>query len=327
MTRILSRLLARGALSAACLAASAAHAADPAYPSAKPVRLIVGMAPGGSNDTIARMVAAELSKSWPQPQVVDNKPGANSTIATAELKRSPADGYTLMLVISSHVTNTMLYPSLSYNLADFAPVALIADTPFVLVANPKFAPNNVKELIALAKAKPDSIDFGAPGAGSTQHIALELFDQMAVVRMKHIPYKGGAPAQTDVIAGQIPLIFATPTQSLPFIKQHQLKALGITSKTRLDLLHDVPTLNESGVPGYDANVWFGIIAPAATPKPVVDYLNKEITRVSTAPAFRTRLLELGLNPLGGSPAQFQSLIDSEDKKWVKVVRDANIKLD
>ncbi|MDB5806677.1 MAG: putative Bug-like extracytoplasmic solute binding receptor, family [Betaproteobacteria bacterium] len=320
------RSIAHGLLYAGCVFAAAAHAADPAFP-AKPVRVIVGMAPGGSNDTVARLVAAELTKSWPQPGLVDNKPGANSTIATAELKRSPPDGYTLMLVISSHVTNTMLYPSLSYTLADFAPVSLIADTPFVLAANPKFAPTNVRELIALAKAKPNSIDFGTPGAGSTQHIALELFDQLAGIRMNHIPYKGGAPAQTDVIAGQIPLIFATPTQSLPFIKQHQLKALGVTSKTRLDLLRDVPTIDESGVPGYEASVWFGIIAPAATPPRVVDYLHKEITRVSSTPAFRARLVEMGLNPIDASPAQFQQLIDSENKKWAKVVRDAQIKID
>lgn len=320
------RLLAGSLACAGFVFTSAAHAADPAYP-AKPVRLIVGMAPGGSNDTIARMIAADLTKSWPQPQVVDNKPGANSTIATAELKRSPADGYTLMLVISSHVTNTMLYPALPYTLADFAPVSLIGDTPFALVANPKFAPNNVRELIALAKAKPNSIDFGTPGAGSTQHIALELLDQMAGIKMNHIPYKGGAPAQTDVIAGQIPLIYATPTQSLPFVKQKQLKALGITSQSRLEIMKDVPTLNESGVPGYEASVWFAIIAPGGTPAPMVDYLNKEITRVISTPAFRTRLAEMGVNPLAGSPTQLQQLIDAENKKWTAVVRDAKIKID
>jgi tripartite-type tricarboxylate transporter receptor subunit TctC len=273
------------------------------------------------------MVAAELTKSWPQPQLVENKPGANSTIATAELKRANPDGHTLMLVISSHVTNTMLYPSLPYTLADFAPVTLIADTPFVLVANNKFAPQSTRELIALAKAKPNTIDFGTPGAGSTQHIALELFTQMVGIRLNHIPYKGGAPAQTDLLAGLIPLIFATPTQSLPFIKQNQLRAMAVTSKARLDMLRDVPTIDESGVPGYEASVWFGIIAPGATPPRVVDYLHKEITRVASAPAFRARLVEMGLNPIYGGPAQFQQLIDAENRKWAKVVRDAQIKID
>lgn len=325
MVKNFARRIARGLLWAGCVLAATQAAADD-YP-ARPVRLIVGMAPGGANDTVARLMATELSKSWPQPIVVDNKPGANSTIATAELKRSPPDGYTLMLVISSHVTNTLLYPNLSYTLADFAPVSLIADTPFVLVANPKFPPGNARELIAQAKAKQAPIDFGTPGAGSTQHISLELFNQMAGIKMDAIPYKGGAPAQTDVLAGQIPLIFATPTQSLPFIKQHKLKALGVTSKTRLDLLPDVPTLAESGVPGYEASVWFGIIAPAATPPRVVDHLHKEMARVAATPAFRARLAELGLNPLNGSPAQFQQLMDAEKVKWTEVVRRGQIKLD
>ncbi len=293
----------------------------------KPVKLVVGMAPGGSNDTVARMVAAELTKRWPQPVIVENKPGANSTIATGEVKRAAPDGYTLMLVISSHVTNTLLYPNLTYTLKDFAPVSLIADTPFVLVANPKFAPNNVHDLIALAKSQQKGIDFGTPGQGSTQHISLELLDQMAGIRMNHIPYKGGAPAQTDLIGGLIPLIFATPTQSLPFIKDHKLKAIAVTSTQRLPQLPDVPTVAESGVPGYEANVWFGIIAPAATPPQTVAFLHTEISRVLQEPVIRQRLVELGLTPLDESPAQFQQLIDTEKTKWTKVIQDANIKFE
>lgn len=321
----LARALAGGCLTAALATAAPVASAD-SYPS-KPVRLMVGMAPGGSNDTVARLVAAELSKSWPQPMIVENKPGANSTIATGELKRSAADGYTLMLVISSHVTNTLLYPNLTYTLKDFSPVSLIADTPFVLVANPKFGPNNPQDLIALAKTKERGIDFGTPGQGSTQHISLELLDQMAGIKMNHIPYKGGAPAQTDVIGGLIPLIFATPTQSLPFIKQNKLKALAVTSKERLPQLPDVPTLAEAGVPGYEANVWFGIIAPAGTPPQVVEYLHKEISRVVKSPDMQARLTELGLTPLDESPAQFQQLIDSEKTKWATVIQQSHIKFD
>ena len=309
-------------LAAACVAAPLAGAQD--FPK-KPIRLVVGMAPGGSNDTVARMIGTELSKTLPQPVIVENKPGANSTIATAELKRSAPDGHTLMIVISSHVTNTFLYPGLSYTLNDFAPVSLIADTPFVLVANPKFAPNNAKELIATAKA--GKIDFGTPGSGSTQHISMELMNQMAGISMNHIPYKGGAPAQQDLLAGQIPLIFATPTQSLPFIKDHKLKPLAVTSTKRLDLLPDVPTLAESGVPGYDANVWFGIIAPAGTPPAVVSFLNGEISKVIKKPEFQKRLTELGLAPIDGSPAQFQKLIDQEKVKWAEVIKKSNLKLD
>ncbi len=296
------------------------------YPT-KPVRLVVGMAPGGSNDTVARMIAAELSKTFPQPVVVENKPGANSTIATAELKRATPDGHTLMLVISSHVTNMFLYPNLSYKLSDFAPVSLIAETPFLLVANPKFAPNNVRELITKAKSADGAVDFGTPGQGSTQHIAMELMDQMAGIKLNAIPYKGGAPAQTDLLAGQINLIFATPTQSMPFVKENKLKALGVTSAKRLEQLPDVPTLAESGIPGYDANVWFGIIAPNGTPAPVVNQLNSEISKIIKRPDIQKRLTDLALTPIAGSPAQFQSLIDQEAVKWADVIKKANIKLD
>jgi tripartite-type tricarboxylate transporter receptor subunit TctC len=316
-------LFTRCALAAAlCLTAHAASAQD--YPK-KPVRLVVGMAPGGANDTVARMIGAELSKTMPQPVIVENRPGANSTIATGELKRAPADGYTLMIVISSHVTNTFLYPGLTYSLGDFAPVSLLAETPFVLVANPKFAPNNVRELIASAKA--GKIDFGTPGSGSTQHISMELMNQMAGIEMTQIPYKGGAPAQQDLLAGQIPLIFATPTQSLPFIKDRKLKPLAVTSMRRLDLLPDVPTVAEAGIPGYEANVWFGIIAPAGTPAPVVSYLNTEISKIMKKPEFQKRLSDLGLASIDGSPAQFQKLIDQEKVKWAEVIKKSNLKIE
>ena len=315
---------ARRALLAAALCAIVPFAAAQDYPK-KPVRLIVGMAPGGSNDTVARLIGAELSKTLPQPVVVENKPGANSTIATGELKRAPADGHTLMLVISSHVTNTFLFPGLTYTLGDFAPVSLIAETPFVLVANNKFGPNNVRELVAAAKA--NKIDFGTPGSGSTQHISMELMNQMAGISMTHIPYKGGAPAQQDLLAGQIPLIFATPTQSLPFIKDQKLKPLAVTSSKRLPLLPDVPTLAESGIPGYEANVWFGIIAPAGTPAPVVSMLNSEISRIIRKPEIQKRLTDMGLTPIDGSPVQFQKVIDEEKGKWGEVIRKSNLKLD
>jgi tripartite-type tricarboxylate transporter receptor subunit TctC len=320
--KLLTRSVRWALLAAVCVAAPLAGAQD--YPR-KPVRLIVGMAPGGSNDTVARMIGAELSKTMPQPVVVENKPGANSTIATAEVKRSAPDGQTLMLVISSHVTNMFLYQGLSYKLSDFAPVSLIADTPLVLVANPKFAPNNMRELIAAAKG--GKIDFGTPGLGSTQHISMELMDQMAGITMNHIPYKGGAPAQQDLLAGQIPLIFATPTQSLAFIKDKQLKALAITSTKRIDQLPDVPTLAESGVPGYEAEVWFGIIAPAGTPPSIINYLHDQISRAIQKPEIHKRLVDLGLTPIDGSPAQFQKLIDKESVKWAGVIKKSNMKLE
>ena len=307
---------------ASALTALPAAAAD--YPE-QPVRLVVGMAPGGSNDTVARLIGSELQERLKQSFIVENRPGANSTIATAELARAKPDGYNLMLVISSHVTNTMLYPDLKYTLKDFVPVSVIAETPFVLVANPKFAPGNVAEFIKHAKsAGEQNIDFGTPGMGSTQHIAMELMDQVAGTKMNHVPYKGGAPAQVDLIAGVIPVIFATPTQSLPFIQSGQLKALGVTSPQRLAQLPDAPTFAESGLEGYEANVWFGIVAPADTPEDVVKLLKKEIVEIVNSESVRSRLEEMGLTPVGSTQAEFQQLLDSEQQKWSEVIKTANI---
>ncbi len=319
----LIRLLRAAMLAALAATATAAIAQD--YPN-QAVRIVVGMAPGGSNDTIARLISSALSEKMGKTFVVENKPGANSTIATNELSRAKPDGYNLMLVISSHVTNTLLYPNLHYKLDDFKPVTIIADTPFVLVANPKFAPNNIADLIKLAKSSKEKIDFGTPGLGSTQHISMELMDQMAGIQMNHIPYKGGAPAQTDLLGGVIPLIFATPTQSLPFIQKHQLKALGVTSKKRLAQLPDVPTLDESGLPGYDANVWFGIIAPKDTPDSIVQLLNREINQIVKSEKIHKRLEDLGLNPVGSTPEQFQALLEQEKTKWSAVIKKSNIQL-
>lgn len=317
----LSRLLKFAALAVTAALAPLSYAQD--YPT-RPVSITVGMAPGGSNDTIARLLAAELQKRTGQPFIVENKPGANSTIATAEIKNAKPDGYKLMLVISSHVTNTMLYPKLNYSLEDFKPITVVADTPFVLVANPKFKPATVGEVIELAKVSKESIDFGTPGMGSTQHIAMELMDQMAGMKMNHIPYKGGAPAQADLLGGIIPLIFATPTQSLPFIKTGQLKALGVTSKERIEQLPDVPTLDESGLQGYESSVWFGVVAPAGTPDNIIDKLNTEIVAIVKSDEMRKRLQDMGLNPVGSTPQAFQALIDSEKSKWAEVIKTANI---
>jgi len=305
------------------LSASTSSVLAEEYPS-QPVRITVGMAPGGSNDTIARLISAELSAKMGKTFVVENKPGANSTIATNELKRAKPDGYNLMLVISSHVTNTMLYKNLNYKLTDFKPVTVIADTPFVLVANPKFKPDTLKQFIDLAKSSEQKIDFGTPGLGSTQHIAMELMDQMAGIKMNHVPYKGGAPAQTDLLGGVIPVIFATPTQSLPFIQKKQLKAIAVTSKKRLPQLPDVPTFDEAGLAGYEANVWFGIIAPKDTPDDIIQTLNKEINGIVKGDKIGKRLQDLGLNPIGSTTQQFQTLLEQEQTKWQDVIQKANI---
>ena len=318
--RLLKTLLLSG------LTAFATLAAAQSYPD-KAVRMVVGMAPGGSNDTIARMISAELTKAMGQPVVVENRPGANSVIATTEIAKARPDGHSLMLVISSHVTNTLLYPNLNYKLSDFAPVSVIADTPFLLIANPKFAPNTVQEVIKLAKDSNGAVDFGSPGLGSTQHISLELMNQLAGVRMNHIPYKGGAPAQADLLAGVIPLIFATPTQSLPMLQDGRLKAIAVTSTKRLPQLPNVPTIAESGLPGYDATVWFGVVAPAGTPKPVIETLNRHITAIVKRPDIQAQLEKMGLNPVASTPEAFQQLLDSELKKWSEVIKTSGLKLE
>jgi len=296
------------------------------YPE-RPVTIVVGMAPGGANDTIARLIANELQERLGVAFLVENRPGANSTIATGQVARAKPDGYTLMLVISSHVTNALLYPDLGYVLDDFEPITVIADTPFVLVANKDFEPNDISEFVELARSMDEgSIDFGTPGMASTQHIAMELMDLVADTRMNHVPYRGGAPAQTDLLAGVIPVIFATPTQSLPYIKNGELKPLGVTSLERLEQLPDVPTFAESGLDNYEADVWFGLIAPKDTPKDIINLLSKEVNSILAQEVIQTKLQEMGLSAVGTQPDEFQQLLDQEFEKWSEVIGKADIKL-
>ncbi|CAM3549190.1 tripartite tricarboxylate transporter substrate binding protein [Bordetella sputigena] len=294
------------------------------YPD-KPLKLIVGFPPGGGTDMLARYLAQQMGKSLGQSVVVENRGGANGVIGTTELARSAPDGYTLMLTISSHITNGLLYKDLPYNvLKDFAPVSVVATSPFVLLANPKLPANNVAELIALAKAKPGSINFGSPGNGSTQHLSHELMNQMADIKMTHVAYRGGAPAMNDLLAGQVSLMFLTTVQSLPFLKEKRLKALAVSSAQRAAVLPDVPTVAET-IPGYDSDVWFGVIAPAGTPKPVVDKLNKDIVAIVRKPETQQWLAQQGAVPVGDTPAEFASLMQAEYTKWTDVFKKTGIK--
>lgn len=291
----------------------------------KPVRLLVGFPPGGGTDVLARALAVELSKALGQQVVVDNRGGANGVIATSELAKAPADGYTLMMTISSHVTNALLYPKLSYELKDFQPISVVATSPFVLIAHPSFPPNNVREVVALAKAKAKSVDFGSPGPGSTQHLSMELMNVMAGVEMTHIPYKGGAPALTDLLAGQVPMMFLTTVQSLPFLKDKKVKAIAVSTANRTPVLRDVPTIAESGLPGYESDVWFGVIAPGGTPKAIVDKLHAEIVRIVRTPEMQKNLAAQGAEPVGNTPEQFSALIKSEHAKWADLIKRTGIK--
>lgn len=306
----------------ACLALAgmAATAAD--YPS-KPVKLIVGFPPGGGTDMLARALAAELTKSLGQQVVVENKGGANGVIGTTELSKAAPDGHTLMMTISSHVTNALLYTNLTYKLKDFQPISLVATSPFVLIAHPQFPPNDVRSLVAAAKA--GETTFGSPGAGSTQHLSMELLNVMAGVKMTHVAYRGGAPALTDLLGGQVPTMFLTTVQSLPYLKDKRVKALAVSTAKRTPVLPDVPTIAESGVPGYASDVWFGVIAPAGTPAPIVDRLHQEIVRIVKSPDMQASLAAQGAEPVGNTPAEFAALIEDEFKKWGDVIQRTGIK--
>jgi len=313
--------LSLGVVCAVGLLPAVAHADD--YPS-RPVRVIVGFPPGGGTDVIARKMSAELAKSFGQQFVVDNKGGANGVIGTTELSKAAPDGYTLMVTISSHVTNALLYPQLSYKLKDFQPISLVATSPFVLVANPLFPPNTLPEFIAYAKKNGEKLDFASPGSGSTQHLSMELLKLMADFNATHIPYKGGAPALTDLIAGQVPITFMTTVQSLPFLKDQKIKALAVSTAKRTPVLPDVPTIAESGVPGYESDVWFGFIGPAGMPPAIVKKLADEIARIVHTPEVDKTFAEQGAEPVGSTPEAFGRQIDAEHAKWADVFKRTGI---
>lgn len=319
------RLFGLGLLAgAAWTAALPATALADTWPS-RTVRVIVGFPAGGGTDVIARKMSAELAKSLGQQFVVDNKGGANGVIGTTDLAKSAPDGYTLMLTISSHVTNTLLYPQLSYQLKDFQPISIVATSPFVLVANPNFPPNTLPEFLALAKKEGKKLDFASPGSGSTQHLSMELLKVMAKVDATHIPYKGGAPALTDLIAGQVPITFMTTVQSLPFLKDKKIKALAVSTAKRTPVLPDVPTIAESGVPGYASDVWFGFIGPAGMPKDIVNKLHAEVVRIVRTPEMQQTFASQGAEPVGNTPEEFTRLIADEHAKWAEVFKQTGIK--
>ncbi len=317
--------LRRAALGAAL--ACAATAAMAQTSPAKPIRMIVGFPPGGGADIVARVLGAELGKSLGQSVVVDNRGGANGVIGTQELAKAAPDGHTLMLTISSHVTNALLYPKAPYDaMKDFAPVSLVATSPFVLVVNPALPVNNVAELVALAKAQPGKINYGSPGNGSTQHLFHALMNLSAGIDMTHVAYKGGAPMANDLLAGHVQVGFTTPLFSQTLLQQGKLKALAVTSRTSIAQLPHVPPIGET-LHGYEADVWYGVIAPAGTPRAIVDKLSAEIARVVRAPAVRQKLMAQAAEPVGSTPEQFAAVMEGELKKWSAVIRQTGIRAD
>jgi len=294
------------------------------YPT-RPVHLIVQVPAGGTFDIVARLVGQELSQRLGQQIVIDNRGGAGTNIGTAVVAHATPDGYTLLLAGSPGAINATVYTDLDFSFArDIAPVASIERAPLIMVVNPAFPAKTVPEFIAYAKANPGKINMGSGGVGSTGHVAGELFNLMAGVKMAHVPYRGEAPSVTDLLGGQIQVMFSTPGSVMSFIKANTLRPLGVTSLKRMEVLPDVPAIAEVLV-GYDAVSWAGIGAPAGTPADIVDKLNHEINAVLADPALKGKLAEFGAIVLTGSPADFKAFIATEIEKWGKVVKFANIK--
>ena len=303
-------------------------AATQGYP-AKAVRMIVPFPPGGGTDLIARTVSQKLSEAWKVPVVVENTPGSGGTIGLAAAVRSPADGYTLVLAQASNTAVApALYRRLPYDpLKDLAPVTVVVAEPLVMVSHASFPVSNIKELIASARAQPGKTAYGSPGNGTIGHLSVEMLKSMAGIDLLHVPYKGAAQALTDLVGGQITLYSSSLPPALPQIKGGKIKALGVTGATRLAALPDVPTLAESGVAGYEALNWYGVMVPAGTPKEIVARLNTDMLKVLKLPDVVQRLAGEGGEIVANTPDEFAAMLRREKSKWAKVVKDAAVKVD
>jgi tripartite-type tricarboxylate transporter receptor subunit TctC len=292
----------------------------------KPVRLVVPYSAGGSTDLISRALGHKLSEMWGQTVVIDNRPGGSTIIATDIVADSAPDGYTLLVTTTSFSIVPSLTDKLPYDPAkDFEPITLVNTTPLVLVVNPGVPAKSVKELIALAKARPGELNFGSAGSGGSNHLAGELFNVMAGVNIVHVPYKGNAPALNDLVGGHVDIVFNGLTSAVPLIKSGRLRPLAVTSLTRADALPDVPTLDELGLKGFQAAAWNGLSAPAGTPKSVIARINADVVKVLHSPELVERLRAEGSYPVGNSPEQFTAFIREETAKWSKVIQFADIK--
>lgn len=314
----------RGWVAAILLVLSANPGAQ-AYPN-RPVRLVVPFPPGGATDIVARGIAQKLSDGLKQQFVVDNRGGGGQVIGTELVAKSAPNGYTLLLASVTHSINPALHPKLPYDsVKDFAPVTLLGSGPNVVVVHPSLPARTVAELITLLKAQPGRINFASSGTGSGGHLAAELFKSMAGVDMTHIPYKGGGPAYIDLIAGQVALMFTSPVPTLPHVRAGKLRAIATTGASRSSAMPDLPTIAESGLPGYEASLWYGIFVPAGTPSDIINLLNGKIIEGLRAPDIRDRLTGLGIDIVGSSPSKLAQHLRSETAKWSKVIREANIR--
>ena len=293
----------------------------------KPLRYIVPFPPGAFNDTLGRTISAELSKTLGQPVVVENRPGGNTIIATEMAARSPPDGYTLFGAALPFSVIQSLYKTSFDVTRDFAPITLAGISANLLVANPSFPPNNVKELIAYAKANPGKVNYGTSGNGTSVHLSMELFKSMTTTYMLHIPYKGSAPVVTDLLAGQVDIMFDNLPNVIGHVRAGKMKALAVSTAQRSALAPEVPTVAEAGVPGYELAVWFGVLAPAGTPRDIVARLNAEIVKALNSPDVKDRFARQGVEVRTSTPEQFGEFLRAEVARWAKVIQDAGIKAD
>jgi tripartite-type tricarboxylate transporter receptor subunit TctC len=313
---------------AALLVGFSQQAALAQYP-VKPVRVIVPYSPGGAVDSFARVLTQQLSEHWNQSVVVENRPGASTMIGAEQVAKSPADGYTLLLTAElTLVTLPHLYEKIPYDpLRDFAPITALVSATQALVANPSLPVKTVNDVVTLAKAKPGELTYGSFGIGSTGHLNMEVFQAMTGTRFNHIPYSGAGPAMNDVVGGHVSLMFAALSIVKGSVDAGKLRMIGVGSDRRSSEFPDVPTISESGVPGFEAKSWFGLVAPAGTPPEIIKKINEDVTKVISDPAFaRQYLAAQGLVPITGSPEEFATFIRAETKRWGKVVKDANIQL-
>lgn len=311
-------------IAAALVLAPAVCGAAEGYPT-KPIRIVVPFAAGGPNDFIARVIGQKLTEVWGQQVVVDNRAGAGGNIGAQLVAKAPADGYTLALHSTAFVVNSSLYTAPGYDLKDFEAVTLAAVSPVIIVAHPSFPAGNVQELVQLAKQRP--LNYASPGTGTTGHLGGELFNTLAGTKMQHVPYKGAGPAVADLLGGQIQLGFTAVPPAAPHIKAGKLKAIAVTTKTRTASLPEVPTVAESGFPGYEVDNMYAVVAPRGTPRATVDRISREIARIVQAPDVKERLTGQGFDPVGMTPAAFEKYLRTEFGKWAKVVKQSGARVD
>lgn len=320
MKSTLSKLISASVLM--CAAFNAAASSD--YPN-RPIKWVVPFTPGGAMDSMARSIGEKLSASMGQPVVIENRPGAGGTIGSGMVAKSEPDGYTMMIVSIGHAVNPALYPKLTYDpIKSFEPVSLVGIVPNVLVVGPKVKANNVSELIAQAKAEPGKMTYASAGTGTTIHLSAELFASMADVDILHVPYKGSSPAMTDLLGGQVDMMFDSVSSAKPHIDAKRIRPLAVTTSKRSSVLPNVPTIAESGLKGYELNGWYAVFVPAKTPRPIVDKLNAEIVKAIKHPDVAKRFAQLGAEPVGSSSNELAQYLKTETSRWGEIVRARNI---